>query len=275
MKLSWTIIHGKWLGRELGYRTANMHIEPSSTSLESGTYSISGIVRWEKLEWVWVYIPQISTFESHFLNFDDDIYDEVIEVEILYKIRENERFESLEKLALQIGKDIEYMKSVKSYTQFTAIAAMARNRVIWNNGKIPWHIPEDFKHFKETTLGHPIIMGRKTYESIGRPLPGRENIIITSTPLEWDWITILASIPELQNYLRKKEIRQAFVCGGGQIYASFFNLWLTTEVILSVVDMNPEGDITFPVFENGFHLEKEDKREWFVIQNWRKDIKTQ
>ena len=62
---------------------------------------------------------------------------------------------------------------------YIAIAAMAHNRVIGNQGKIPWHIPEDFTHFRETTKGHPIIMGRKTFESIGRILPGRENIVLT------------------------------------------------------------------------------------------------
>jgi FAD synthase len=75
-------------------------------------------------------LPHISTFESHFLDFDEDIYDLVIDVEILYKIRENEKFESLEKLSIQIGEDIKYMKSVKNYTQFFAIAAMAKNRII-------------------------------------------------------------------------------------------------------------------------------------------------
>jgi dihydrofolate reductase len=62
---------------------------------------------------------------------------------------------------------------------YIAIAAMAHNRVIGNQGKIPWHIPEDFAHFRETTKGYPIIMGRKTFESIGRILPGRENIVLT------------------------------------------------------------------------------------------------
>jgi dihydrofolate reductase len=63
--------------------------------------------------------------------------------------------------------------------KYIAIAAMAHNRMIGNAGKIPWYLPEDFRHFKETTQGHPIIMGRKTFESIGKPLPGRENIVLT------------------------------------------------------------------------------------------------
>jgi dihydrofolate reductase len=271
MKLSWTIIHGKWLGRELGYRTANMRMEPSSTTLEWWTYALIWTIKWKKLEWVWVYLPHISTFESHFLDFDEDIYDLVIDVEILYKIRENEKFESLEKLSIQIGEDIKYMKSVKNYTQFFAIAAMAKNRIIWNEWKIPWHIPEDFKHFKETTLGHPIIMWKNTYLSIGRPLPGRENIVLTRSGIDAEWITLISSIPEIQNYLRKKEIQKAFICGGGQIYSSFFELWLISEVILSVVDQSPPWDVLFPPFESDFILEKEDERKEFTIQIWKKN----
>ena len=247
-----------------------MHIEPSSTSLEWWTYAIRWMVKWRLLEGVGVYLPQLSTFESHFLNFDDDIYDEIIEVEPLYKIRENQKFESLEKLALQIGEDIEYMKSMNNYTEFIAIAAMAKNGIIWNKWRIPWYIPEDFKHFKETTLGYPIIMGKNTFISIGRPLPWRENIVLTSGKLEFEWITIIPSIPELQNYLRKKEIRKAFICGGWQIYSTFFTLWLTNKVILSVVNKEPEWDVSFPEFESSFHLMKEDDRWEFTIQYWMK-----
>lgn len=270
MILTWIIVHGKWLGRQLGYRTANMHIPPESTELESGTYAIRWTVKWQELTGVGVYIPQISTFESHFFDFDEDIYDLEIQVEPLYKIRENERFETLAALAEQIAKDITYVKEVAHYTEFIAIAAMAENRVIGNEWKIPWHISEDFKHFKETTLGHPIIMGRKTYESIGRPLPGRENIVISNTPLHFDWITWVPSIPELQNYLRKQEIQKAFVCGGGQIYKSFFDAELTNQVILSVIDMNPLWDTYFPVFEENFILINTEKREGFEIQTWKK-----
>jgi riboflavin kinase / FMN adenylyltransferase len=108
--LSGIIIHGKWLGRELGYRTANMHIIPGSTELDAGTYAIEGTVRWERLSWVGVYIPQIETFESHWLDWEWDIYGETIMVDILYRIRDNQRFASLDELALQIGRDIEYVR---------------------------------------------------------------------------------------------------------------------------------------------------------------------
>ena len=108
--------------------------------------------------------------------------------------------------------------------KFIAIAAMARNRVIGNEGKIPWYIPEDFKHFKETTQGYPIIMGRKTFESIGRILPGRENIVLTRGEFTFPGVTVVHSIEELENYLSKNPIEKAYICGGAQSYEEFFRL---------------------------------------------------
>ena len=97
--------------------------------------------------------------------------------------------------------------------KYIAIAAMARNRVIGNEGKIPWHLPEDFRHFKSTTEGHPIIMGRKTFESIGRILPGRENIVLTRGEFTFPGLTVIHSLDELDRYLSEKEYPIAFVCG--------------------------------------------------------------
>lgn len=103
-------------------------------------------------------------------------------------------------------------------THFIAIAAISENRAIGKDGKIPWYIPEDWKHFKETTAGSPIIMGRKTYESIGRPLPGRENIVLTRGEFTAPGITVLHSLDELQNYLQPSNIptfqhsNTAFIC---------------------------------------------------------------
>ncbi len=268
MILTWIIIHGKWLGRELGYRTANMKIDSSSTNLESWTYVINWGVRWKKLRWVGVYLPHLSTFESHFLDFDEDIYGETIEVVPLYKLRENRKFDTLPELAIQIWKDIESMKSMENHTRYIAIAGMSKNRVIGNNGKIPWHIPEDFKHFKDTTFGHPIIMGRKTFESIWRVLPGRENIILTRKDFTHEGITVIHSIEEVSSYLQKKNILKAFICGWTEIYREFFERALTDEVILSVIDMDISGDAHFPEFEKDFTLESEESREGFTIQNW-------
>ncbi len=153
---------------------------------------------------------------------------------------------------------------------YIAIAAMAHNRIIGNAGKIPWHIPEDFAHFRETTKGYPIIMGRKTFESIGRILPGRENIVLTRGDFVHEWLTVLHSVEELDAYLEAKDIGKAFICWGSQIYEEFFRLGKTDEVILSVVDMTPDGDATFPYFEEHFTKVREDKRDGFTIEYWQK-----
>jgi dihydrofolate reductase len=96
------------------------------------------------------------------------------------------------------------------------IVAMARNRVIGHQNKLPWHLSEDLKHFKETTLGHPIVMGRKTYESIGKPLPGRENIVLTrNQDFQVDGVVVIHDLSTLEEKYSKKEI---FIIGGAEIY---------------------------------------------------------
>jgi dihydrofolate reductase len=160
--------------------------------------------------------------------------------------------------------------------QYIAIAAMAKNRIIGNEWKIPWYIPEDFKHFKTTTEGHPIIMGRKTFESIGRLLPGRENIVLTRGDFSFPGLSVLHSIEELDSYLLKQygtnpswQIK-AYICGGAQIYDEFFRLGKTDEVILSIIDMVPDGDTAFPYFEEGFTKMSHDVRDGFAIEHWKK-----
>jgi dihydrofolate reductase len=170
------------------------------------------------------------------------------------------------------------MKNIK----YIAIAAMAKNRIIGNEWKIPWHIPEDFRHFRETTAGHPIIMGRKTFESIGRVLPWRENIVLTRGDFSFPGLTVMRSIDELEEYLSQKSDSQeqnppnplsqvgiqVYICWGSQIYEEFFRLGKTDEVSLSVVDIVPEGDVAFPYFEEDFTKVSEDKREGFTIEHW-------
>lgn len=152
---------------------------------------------------------------------------------------------------------------------YIAIAAMSENRAIGREGKIPWYIPEDFRHFKETTLGSPIIMGRKTYESIGRPLPGRENIVLTRGEFTANWLTVLHSIDELDAYLLSSWIEKAFICWGGDIYKLFFDLGKTEEVILSRVKMNiADADAYFAEFESDFDLVRTDEKEGFSVEYW-------
>jgi len=128
-----------------------------------------------------------------------------------------------------------------------AIVAMAENRVIGNAGTIPWHLPEDFKFFKATTMGHAILMGRKTYESIGKPLPGRENIVLSRTMPEAPGVTVIRSLDELKE---PTDGRDLFVIGGEEIYRLL--LPKVQELYVTKVPRTIEGDTHFPMFDSQF-----------------------
>lgn len=143
-----------------------------------------------------------------------------------------------------------------------AIVAMSQNRVIGNNGTIPWHLPEDFKFFKTTTIGHAIVMGRKTYESIGKPLTGRENIILSRTMSETPGVIIVRSPEDL---LALENSQNFFVIGGAEIYRLL--LPHCTELFVTKVPVTIEGDTFFPEFESDFDtgekiLETPDFTTW-------------
>jgi dihydrofolate reductase len=129
----------------------------------------------------------------------------------------------------------------------SAIAAMSENRVIGMNNQLPWHIPEDLKHFKETTVGKPVIMGRLTYESVGVPLPKRENIVITRNP---DYAVvgckIVHSVKEALDYCKDKypEDQEVFIIGGAQIYKE--SLPLLNRIYLTIIHKQVQGDAFFP-----------------------------
>lgn len=128
-------------------------------------------------------------------------------------------------------------------TKISLIAAMADNRVIGKDNDMPWHMPADLKHFKQVTLGKPVVMGRRTFESIGRPLPGRKNVVITRNQ-DWqhtgvevvnspsDALALLANEPEVM------------VIGGGNIYQQF--LPMASFLYLTFIDLQVEGDTQFP-----------------------------
>lgn len=125
------------------------------------------------------------------------------------------------------------------------IAAMAANRVIGRGSEIPWHLPGEQKRFKEITWGHPLIMGRKTFESIGRPLPGRRNIVITRND-QWQ-----ATGCEVAGSMEKalqccRDADKVFVIGGAQIYQ--LAMPLATGLILTTFDAEVDGDVYFPEF---------------------------
>ena len=108
--ISGIVIHGKALGRTIGFPTANISLPCSCTDLRDGTYGLSGIISWETYYGIGVYRRYIELFEAHFFDFDDDIYDEMISIEPLFLIRENQKFDSFEDLKNQIEKDKEVME---------------------------------------------------------------------------------------------------------------------------------------------------------------------
>jgi dihydrofolate reductase len=129
--------------------------------------------------------------------------------------------------------------------RITLIAALARNRVIGNEGALPWRLPDDLKHFKELTLGKPIVMGRATYDSIGKPLPGRRNLVLSTRASTIDGCTVVRSIDEALEAERDAE--ELCVIGGERVYASF--LPIADRLELTEIDAEVEGDARFPEFD--------------------------
>lgn len=127
---------------------------------------------------------------------------------------------------------------------------MASNRVIGREGRLPWHLPEDLKFFKRTTLGHPILMGRKTFDSIGRPLPGRRNIVLSRTMAPREGIEVIRDISELPHVCEGAE--QVFLIGGAQLFAEL--LPRCDGLYLTWIEHPYEGDVLLPPFEHLFDL---------------------
>lgn len=134
--------------------------------------------------------------------------------------------------------------------RLAAIVAMDERRVIGHDGALPWHHPEDLKFFKRTTLGHPVLMGRATFESIGRPLPGRQNLVLSRTLPEREGITVIRDFDELGDRIGGAET--VFVIGGAQVYAGLLPHCET--LYLTLVAGEHEGDAFFPAFEGDFEL---------------------
>lgn len=139
------------------------------------------------------------------------------------------------------------------------IAAVAENRAIGKDGGIPWHIPEDLKHFKNKTTGHPVIMGRKTYESLPenfRPLPDRTNIVLTRSDMEKEGIKAAESLEEAYS-IAEEHGEKAFIIGGASVYEQV--LPEADKMILTEVKREVDGDTFFPEFDR--KKWKEEKRE--------------
>jgi dihydrofolate reductase len=147
---------------------------------------------------------------------------------------------------------------------FQAIVAMSLNRVIGRENKLPWHLPEDLRWFKKLTSGNVIIMGRKTWESIGKPLPNRETIVLTRSDLRIPNVRTIRSLSELDP---AGDARDFFVIGGAKVFKTA--LPLCSDVYLTLVKREVEGDVFLPPFEDHFELREtlQDNSD-FSIQHY-------
>jgi dihydrofolate reductase len=126
------------------------------------------------------------------------------------------------------------------------IAAMANHRIIGADNDMPWHLPADLKHFKAVTMGKPVLMGRKTYESIGKALPGRPNIVITSNEsYSLDDATVVHSIEAAMQ--KAAAFDEVMIIGGGSIYESMLSQ--AQRLYLTFIDLTVDGDTQFPDYE--------------------------
>ncbi len=129
----------------------------------------------------------------------------------------------------------------------TLIAALTADRVIGKDGKIPWHFPEDLRNFKRLTTGNTVVMGRRTYESIGRPLPQRNNVVVSTTLPSQEGLTVCSSLEEALQTAQSLE-REIFIIGGATLYQA--TLPLADRMILSHVKGTYEGDTYFPEYNH-------------------------
>jgi dihydrofolate reductase len=133
--------------------------------------------------------------------------------------------------------------------RITLVAAMGRNRAIGLDGKMPWHLPAELQHFKRTTMGKTVVMGRKTWQSIGRPLPGRQNVVISrDSGYRAAGAEVAGSLAQALEIATSDEV---MVIGGGELYA--LALPSASRMVLTVIDIEPRADTWFPAW---------DEHEW-------------
>lgn len=148
---------------------------------------------------------------------------------------------------------------MKNQLPLSLIAALGENRVIGVDNSMPWHLPGDFKYFKATTLGKPIIMGRKTWDSLGRPLPGRLNLVVTrQADLQLEGAEVFTSlesaVARAEEWALEQGVAEVMLIGGAQLYAQ--GLAEADRLYLTRVALSPEGDAWFPEF---------DLAEWALV----------
>ncbi len=147
------------------------------------------------------------------------------------------------------------------------ISAKSKNGVIGRDGELPWHSKEEFRHFKNTTLGFPIIMGRKTFNSLGKPLKGRLHLVVTrqeNITLNHDEVLIFNNLENAIEYCNKNKFEKVFIIGGGEVYE--WAIKIVDELIISIMNFEVVGDIYFPQIDPMIWKEtSREKRNEFDI----------
>ncbi len=151
------------------------------------------------------------------------------------------------------------MSSQEERQPLTLVLAIGKNGAIGKDGKVPWHIPEDLKHFRRATTGHAVIMGRKTWDEVGKPLPNRRNLVVSrSKGLTLPGAEVYATLEEAIAHARETDADPRII-GGAQIYAAA--LPLATRILLTEVDREVEGDTFFQLDRTGFRETERRKGE--------------
>lgn len=158
-----------------------------------------------------------------------------------------------------------------------AIVAMTKNRVIGKENHLPWHLPEDLKHFNRLTKGNPVIMGSKTYWSLPdkyRPLPDRQNIVISRSPVNFEDQDVLATSDPIGfiHDFRAEELELAsnelWVIGGSQIYE--LTMPLIDRLYITMIEEEHEGDAFFPKYEDKFELDSSEEHDGYIFTEWKR-----
>ncbi|MDX7920778.1 type 3 dihydrofolate reductase [Aeromonas media] len=161
--------------------------------------------------------------------------------------------------------------------KISMIAALAKNQVIGKNNLMPWHMPADLAHFKRVTLGKPVLMGRKTFESIGRPLPGRRNLVISrNLDYQADGVEMVSSVDVALTRLQGEGVEELMVIGGGYLYEQL--LPKADCLYLTRIDLAVAGDTRFPAFdesdwvriESDPHQPDEKNPHPYCFETWRR-----
>jgi dihydrofolate reductase len=157
------------------------------------------------------------------------------------------------------------------------VVAAARNDVIGDRGRIPWRLPDDQRFFKELTTGHAVVMGRKTYESIGRPLPRRENLVLSRRPVSpAPGLQAFRDLESALLWARSQDFSECFVAGGEAVYGEA--LAIADRIYLTRVEAEPEGDVRFPQIDESIwrcirrepHPADERHAHAFTIETWER-----